>query len=481
MAGGSWEVVVDTAAMEVTKYLIFTTSSFQPTSRTAEWMMTLLDDSTLRNIVVERNLCCLCGMVGCAKPPQATTSRLSLTSATRKHGSVEDCDMGGDTPNDGSEDTGDGYAEDAEVFRQYARYREKSSGCTTAASAAASVSSKMPMTSATMTHCFCSLSCAKSLECLRVSIPSTLVYGRENLLQALCGLFPNMQLAVLQRLAGAESTAVDDVRERELPTLQTSDSPAAVGSDEEAISGWQDLLKGMEGAQSVWNRMVLEAGRVRREMGSQSRMPMPLMVYDWLLTISTEQTKRTFARLCYSHMREVGEFVQSENKSSSASEGLYAMCMLPVLKSCLKRGKELAALQEADDAMDEQLSVDPSLQQERLALFEGCIFSRDVCVTLSKLLLYDQSTLERAWAVWHTSGLLHSLQFPFAVPGAFISGTTSPARLFLAIVATAAIALCVPQAWAEWLQEDNGLLDVISALGVTPNDLIVCVRALAVE
>ncbi|RNC43784.1 hypothetical protein TcCL_NonESM06538, partial [Trypanosoma cruzi] len=119
------------------------------------------------------------------------------------------------------------------------------------------------------------------------------------------------------------------------------------------------------------------------------------------------------------------------------------------------------------------------------ALFAAHVFSADTTAALSRLLLYDEGTLRQAWGVWQSSALLTSLQFPFALPGAFVAGGVAPHVLFLALVLLAATGLCEPAVWAEWLRQDedgsNALDELMEALGVTAEDVAACVRALVLE
>ncbi|EAN77644.1 hypothetical protein, conserved [Trypanosoma brucei brucei TREU927] len=471
--GGAWEALIDRAAMEVSKFLSATKDAFHQDSPTAEWMLNLLDDNALRDVVMERNFNALCGMVGCAAMPPAAVGRVEGQLRQEAIGTGKNIlnrNDEEDTVSDGEDDGGDA----ADAFRRYEKYREQICAGREAATALSGVD---------MTKCFCSPDCAEQFAAMLAKVPRTLVYSREGLVNSVGGLFPNMQFSVLQQLAGAEATVVPDIREKEVVEGQEKklDLPIpSIGNEENKDHKvkLRELLESIQAVQPVWSRGVQEVRPFDTRKGTMQKMPIPLMVYDWLGTVSTDKTKSIFASVCYSNTRKSDRF---PCVGGGRSTNLFVRCMQPVLDACIRKGKELSEGRAADEGCAENPCVDPALQHQRLTLFVRHVFSGETSATLSRLLMYDQATLERAWGAWNSTGLLASLSFPSAVPGDFTCGGGSPARIYLAVVLTAAAALCAPAIWVEWLQEDNGLAEVLEALGCTSDDFIACVRALVVE
>ncbi|KEG09562.1 hypothetical protein DQ04_05021010 [Trypanosoma grayi] len=451
--GGAWEVVVDKAALEVAKYLAQTAAPFVADAAEGRWMLALLDRGALRDVVVERSLNGLCGMVGCAEAMQQ-----------RQEEGDDDDDR--DRASDGGAVESDD--EDvAEAFRQCDKYRRRH-----------------VVPGAALGDRFCSPACAAQFAALLEAVQPSLVCERAELPAAIGGLFPNMRLDVLQRLAGAESTAVADIQERD-PHAQSHEQPqqqhVSVGEGADAVATQvREVLQGIVPLENVLEpatRTDLLVGSNKRR---EQRTPMPLAVYDWLLTISTPRTKNLFAKLCYRSFGGGGNGELHDGDASSGEEsGFYAQCMLPIRALCLQRGRRQ---QEGAEVVDEDdPTVDPLLQQQRLALFASYAFSAETTGMLSRLLLYDYATLEEAWDVWRSDGLLESLQFPFALPGFVTGGGTTPPGIFLALVLAAATGLSMPAAWEEWLRDNGAAVELLAALGATTDDLVACVRALVLE
>lgn len=397
-SGGAWEVVVDKAALEVSKYLTTTTDPFLPDSRTGRWMLALLDTEALRDVLAERNGGALCGMIGCARGVS-----------------------GGQ---------------------------------------------------------FCSEKCAAAFAVVAAAVPSSLVSGRAEAVQAVGGLFPNLSFAALQRLAGAESASVADIRERN-------------GEEEQKAA-----LSGVEAQWDAWGRGVRQVVGESGGPRAGTTLPLPLMVCDWVTTITTARTRDIFARLC--HGGSLSSRVWEESGAVGGGDGsLYAKYMQPIRALCLQRANEKLRLSKDQNGNgedvreeDERSLVNPELQRQRLALFARHIFSPGTTAALSRLLLYDETTLEHAWDVWHSSGLLSSLQFPFVLPSLFVTSSVTPHMLFLALVMLAAVGLCVPAVWVEWTRQDDtcdadrntsAFAEVMDALGVAADDVVACVKVLVLE
>ncbi|ESL10993.1 hypothetical protein TRSC58_01266 [Trypanosoma rangeli SC58] len=465
-SGGAWEVVVDKAALEVTKYLAATTDRFLPDSCTARWMLTLLNTDSLRDILVERNYSGNCGMIGCPG---------GCRPAGRRHDDgecVRHSAAGADGCREDKDDDEDEWAKEAaEAFQRYERYRTQRTQQTAHA--------KPVKLGATMAHRFCSPACAEEFEALMQKVSSSLVYGRGEVVQAVGRLFPNMSLAALQRLAGAESTSVADIFERR------AEQEGSAGPQPPSL---QEVLHGIEAEGNTWSRDMRPAQVIGADGGRKRRMPLPLMVYDWCMTMSTARTKDLFATLCHKGNLSSNVWKDSENQARR-DRSLYVKCMQPIRSRCVQRAEvELSSLRAEKVGDAEPPSVDPQLQLQRLALFATHVFSAETTATLSRLLLYDEATLKQAWDVWRSSGLLASLQFPFALPGVFVAGGGAPSVLFLALVLLAATGLCEAAVWAEWMWQDaddeaggNALSELMVALGVTAEDLVACVRVLVLE
>ncbi|RNF15430.1 uncharacterized protein Tco025E_05533 [Trypanosoma conorhini] len=453
-SGGAWEVVVDKAALEVSRFLAAATDPFLPDSRTARWMLALLDASSLRDVLEERNDGGRCGMIGCPAGRGAESRRHGDGGCERRPAGAA-CGGGGG-------DEGDEWAgEEAGAFRRYERYR-----------------AQQPRRAAAAAGRFCSPACAEAFEALAQKIPPSLVYARGEVVQAVGGLFPNMSLAALQRLAGAESTSVADIAERRVrqeedegprpPPLHPSDRTAA-----EAAS-LREALSGIAAERETWRREMRQVQATGADEGRRRRLPLPLMVYDWCMTMSTARTKALFATLCRRGDLSSGVWSDTEH-GAGRDRSLYVKCVGSIRSRCLRRAEAAAGVEEAEPP-----SVDPQLQQQRLALFAAQVFSAETTAALSRLLLYDEATLQQAWELWRLSGLLATLQFPFALPGALVAGGAAPHVLFLALVMLAAAGLCGAAAWAEWMRED-ALGELLAALGATAEELAACVQVLVLE
>nr|CCC93420.1 unnamed protein product [Trypanosoma congolense IL3000] len=465
--GGAWEVLIDRAAFEVSKYLSTTKDVFLPNSPTAVWMLTLLDGNSLREIAVERNFNALCGMIGCTTTPPAV---LAVCDAQRKElqdDARERSDDSGASGNDEDDEA-------AEAFRQCEKYRKEQ----------LAASKQAMVVDGSMMSRFCSPDCAMHFAELLDTIPKTLVYSREGVIHAVAGLFPNMQPEVLQRLAGAESSAVSDICERKESSgteqLPVAATPTCATEPASKHVNLQCLLRDIRMVQAVWSRGTGSMTAVTPRNDIKRKLPMPLMVFDWLGTISTEKTKDIFARLCYENMRKIGGPAVAD--VAEKSDSLFARCMRSVRESCMLKGESLTKQKtKTEEGESQDLCVDFSLQHQRLAFLARYIFTREMTTSLSRLLMYDFGVMERAWAVWHSTGLLESLNFPSAVPGDFTCGNTSSARLYLGVVLLGATGLFIPAVWEEWLQVGGCFAEVLNALGSTPDDYIACVRALTVE
>ncbi|PBJ69115.1 hypothetical protein BCY84_20442 [Trypanosoma cruzi cruzi] len=485
-SGGAWEVVVDKAVLELSKYLAVTTDPFLPDSRTAQWMLTLIDKSTLRDVLVERNYGNHCGMIGCsgccrtARRRQGDISNERVSSSAGGGGNNNNANEEQNREEEEDEEEEEWEKDAADAFRQYERYREQRTQ-----NAVGEPSIEL---GATMADRFCSPACAEEFLALMTKVPSSLVYGRSDVVHAVGGLFPNMSLAALHRLAGEESTSLGNISERNIQQeggerqQPPSYLPNSIPVHNTAV---QEALSCIQAEGNTWSRDMRCAQVTESQVGQGRRMPLPLMVYDWCMTISTARTKVIFAVLCHksslhSHVWKDSEGLAGRNRS------VYVKCVLPIRMACVQWAEqELLSLGGEELGGEDPPCVDPQLQQQRLALFATHVFSADTTAALSRLLLYDEGTLRQAWGVWQSSALLTSLQFPFALPGAFVAGGVAPHVLFLALVLLAATGLCEPAVWAEWLRQDedgsNALDELMEALGVTAENLAACVRALVLE
>ncbi|KPI89543.1 hypothetical protein ABL78_1311 [Leptomonas seymouri] len=293
--GGAWETIIDKAVTQVSEYLASSTQEFDPAAALSVHMLSLLDRGTLRSILVERNYNELCGCFGCGNRPRGLQWNLekggehtlnfdwpsSASSTAASESDTDGDEASGEEPKNGQgsrssaarhtnngahsvppvvagSQSGDNeeivYEDDlytAESFRLAQRQRtllnriqEKrllKEGVSAPPSAAAAPSPRVRrsgMLGASFPQRFCSAECEDIYESgIMPRVSPYLRYEFLPVFSALTNLFPNLRVAALQQLAGAEVSAswlVRPVQENGVtdPRADTVTVRASCGSSE---------------------------------------------------------------------------------------------------------------------------------------------------------------------------------------------------------------------------------------------------------
>lgn len=144
ISGGAWEAIVDKAVTQVTEYLTTTTREFDPAAPLSGHMLHLLDRSTLRDIVVERNYNELCGCLGCGNKPRGllwemekgTAGTLSFDwfSSSSSSAASSCTSSAAESESDGELEGGKDKQQSLDQQQRRQEKKKKSSSCADAAS-----------------------------------------------------------------------------------------------------------------------------------------------------------------------------------------------------------------------------------------------------------------------------------------------------------------------------------------------------------
>lgn len=383
---------------------------------------------------------------------------------------------------------------------------------------------------------FCSPQCLDIYENeLRPHVFRYFQYNHPQLLNAIANLFPNLRVAALQQLAGAHAAPhalVGNITEKSLPMVPATasdtidisyDSAAQLGAEvlgkmQSMITGqprWhaQGVVRcavGCDGSAKAIAPLAPQDGASDAELLRSRTIPQllrgPLLILDFLLKVSSLHTRHAF--LCHYAARgdAIGEQSVKKFDCRHAPKPLVFRVVQPLLHDL---GERLAAasdhgIRPLAPPAAEGLRVNPLVQQQRRELFASHTFSVATAAALSRLLCLDVDVLlEELWhPVWTAAApaqqqraapqppasvayaalsLCHSLSFAFPIPASLLQPvTTSPEALLLALVCTVATACATPAAWAPLIECEESLVELMEAMGITEEDVTVCLRALVI-
>lgn len=247
-----------------------------------------------------------------------------------------------------------------------------------------------------------------------------------------------------------------------------------------------------------------------------------LLLFDFIMNASSATTRRVFRAHFTQHRAALLKHCAATPPAGGEGRGSQSLDDAPLFRrvsSSIIAALEARRAATADpdghagrgdrseddgdrsSSDDDDLHIDPALQQQRRELFVSHLFSDDVAAALSRLLLVDYGVLSNsAWSgVWFKdvplparaapspgagsatvgTSLLRSLRFPLAVPAVLLQAPGStPEVLGLAMVLLVAAGCCSDVVWRGCARAEVAFEEVGEAVGLTDDDIAAAVRLL---
>lgn len=512
-----WVTLVDHAVVQLAEFLSSGSVSFEGTDDLSVAMLSLIDRETLSNIVKERYANGLCGRFGCLCSP----SHCSL----RQEDGVEWFSLNDDREgSDGderlpvaSDETGEeglGGEEDdfytAETFRIAQRNRDEMRRARQRA--ATQSHTQISHGKGSMSRMFCSDDCLATFQSSIVPLsPACIDYGNPAIISSIGKLFPNLRVEALQELA-KENVCTDALVGEVVEHGGSGGNTAPLSTSQEGntkpAATLENFLATAPFVQEVWVSSLQAQPRHRQawpeertvvgpltHAPQQSTQILPLssssfaqpttvktqlsgsyLVHDFFMTVCGEKCQHLFQAYYQAQRQSLHDVLAEFSPPKDASIMVIIQSIFASLDAVVPSNLDI-------DAIQEPLVVDAVLANQRRSLVSAHVFSPSSTAALSRLLLFDESTMRScAWSgVWQShlvgktqkKSLLECLVFPFAIPSPLLLSLRSSRESLEMCLIFLLVASCVnPTVLKEFLTSSAQLDEILDATQVSVDDVL---------